>query len=393
MISDAEVERKAAELDVSPQNVERDYVHGWLLKHIFEHPILADRLVLKGGNGIRKGYLGGARYSKDLDFSCVTEFNELELYEYLQGVLRAASSSSGVQFSLDRTRIDEKRLNIPGVKATTARVYFKGFYAEENITLRTHLDIGELEKTYLPVQSRMLIHPYSDVSECIAQIRCQKLEEILASKLTTLLFRRKAQDLFDLIFSIFFDPNFSISRAEVIRTFLKKSIYDPEAREARDQLRALPLQLFQPLWTSLATPNSSRFTFETVLNRFAVLIDELFGLLTPEAGPGLSRQQHTVRSFSFGSAFNPNQRNIIIEAGRARQTIEATYHGIRRVIEPFKLEFKIRKNDNRGFEYFYGWDQTGGRTSPPGIKTFFSNELRDITATSLTFVPKYDVEF
>jgi hypothetical protein len=73
--------------------------------------------------------------------------------------------------------------------------------------------------------------------------------------------------------------------------------------------------------------------------------------------------------------------------------MEATYHGVRRVIEPYKLEFKIRKKDNQGFEYFYGWDQTGGRTSPPGMKSFFSNELRGVTPTNITFIPRYEVEF
>lgn len=61
MISDLEIAQKSAELDVSPQNVERDYVHGWLLKEIYSHPTLAGRLVLKGGNAIRKGYVIGAR--------------------------------------------------------------------------------------------------------------------------------------------------------------------------------------------------------------------------------------------------------------------------------------------------------------------------------------------
>jgi predicted nucleotidyltransferase component of viral defense system len=393
MISDAEIEQKAAELDVSPQNVERDYVHGWLLKHIYEHPALASQLVLKGGNGIRKGYLGGARYSKDLDFSSASAIDQRTFYENLQNVLIAASASSNVHFSLDRTRIDPRRLTIPGVQATEARIYFKGFYAEENITLRTHLDIGELEQTYLPVQSRSLIHPYSDAAQCGAHIRCHKLEEILASKLTTLLFRRKAQDLFDLIFSIFFNPAFNVSRAEVIRTFLKKSIFDPQARQAREQLLALPLHLFQPMWAALATPSASRFTFDSVVTRFSELIDDLFGLLTPEPTPGPRREGTIARSFSFGGAFNSTQRNTIIEAGRANYAIEATYHGVRRVIEPYKLEFKIRKKDNRGFEYFYGWDQTGGRTTPPGIKTFFSDELRDITLTTFKFSPRYPVEF
>jgi predicted nucleotidyltransferase component of viral defense system len=130
MIGNTEIEERARELDISPQDVERDYVHGWLLREIFRGA-LGDRLVLKGGNGIRKGYLVGARYSKDLDFSCDSEINDDDLHDQLQNVLVTASAGSGVKFLLDRTRIAEKRLNIAGVKATEARIYFKGFYAEE----------------------------------------------------------------------------------------------------------------------------------------------------------------------------------------------------------------------------------------------------------------------
>jgi predicted nucleotidyltransferase component of viral defense system len=314
MISDADIEDKARQLDVSPQDVERDYVHGWLLKEIYNAP-LGNRLVLKGGNGIRKGYINGARYSKDLDFSCVTELGEQELHDQLQNILVAAGTESGVEFSLDRTRIGEKRINIAGVKATEARVYFKGFYAQESITLRSHLDITELEQSYLPIQSRSLIHPYSDSSKCFAQIRCQKLEEILASKLTTLLFRRKAQDLFDLIFAIFFNPELQISRREVIGTFLKKSIFDPEARQAREQLLAVPIQLFSPLWMSLAIPNTSRLSFEVVPSRFNQLVQELFGLLSPQAPPsprGLYGRAAGARLLSTNRAFVPVSRSFLL---------------------------------------------------------------------------------
>jgi len=392
MIPDTEIDEKAKELDVSPQNVERDYVHGWLLREIYQSP-LGTRLALKGGNGIRKGYLVGGRYSKDLDFSCDAEIDEDILYRQLQAILAAASSGSGVEFCLDRTRIGEKRLPIAGVTSTEARIYFKGFYGDETITLRSHLDITELEKPYLPIQSRSLIHPYSDNALCVGQIRCQKLEEILASKLTSLLFRRKAQDLFDLIHSVFVDRTYNISRSEVIRTFLKKSIFDPEARQAREQLLAIPLQLFSPLWSSLATPSNSKIEFATVPNRFLDLIEQLFSLLAPPAVSTPASFRPVARSFSLGSFFNSDQRRLIIEAGRARTMIEATYHGVRRLIEPYKLEFKVRKKDNCGFEYFYGWDQTGGRTSAPGIKTFFSHELRDVLVTSLAFTPRFEVEF
>ncbi len=296
------------ELDVSPQNVERDYVHGWLLKEIYSHSTLASRLALKGGNAIRKGYLAGARYSKDLDFSCATEIDQDLLLDELDQVVRAAQIGSGVKFYVDRTRIADKKLNIPGVKAVEARIYFKGFYSEERVTLRSHLDINEFDRTYLPIQSRTLLHQYSDADACSGQIRCQKLEEILASKLTTLLFRHKAQDLFDLVHSVFFGNELSVSRAEVIRTFLRKSIYDPEARQARTQLMAVPFQVFKTLWPGLIAPRASRLAFEA-------LIEELFGMLEPEPTVALRAGRPLVRAFSFGGNFNPAARHTIIEAG------------------------------------------------------------------------------
>jgi predicted nucleotidyltransferase component of viral defense system len=395
MISDAEVEQKADELDVSPQNVERDYVHGWLLREIFAHRRLSNLLVLKGGNGIRKGYLPDARYSKDLDFSCEIALDEYQLHADLSEILEAAKAGSGVQFAMDRTRVAEKNLKIPGVQALEVRIYFKGFYAEESVTLRSHLDISEFEKPYLPIQTRPLLHSYSDQAACSGPIRCQKLEELLASKLTTLLFRRKAQDLFDLFYSIVFSRDFLVSRAEVVRTFLKKSIYDAEAQQARMQLLAVPLQLFRGLWDDLVTPKASRIAFDIVQGGFGSLIEELFGLLEPigarNVGGGI--RAPLTRGVGYGGSFVPVARQLIIEAGRSLTMIEAEYHGVRRLLEPYKLEYKVRKKDNRGFEYFWAYDRTGGRTSGPGIKSFFSDELRNISATNQSFVPRDQVMF
>ncbi|MDF0520184.1 nucleotidyl transferase AbiEii/AbiGii toxin family protein [Bradyrhizobium yuanmingense] len=117
--------------DISPQNVEREYVHGWLLREKFAHRRLSNLLVPKGGSGIRKGYLPGTRYSKDLDFSCENALNENQLHSDLSEILEAAKAGSGVQFAMDRTRVAEKNLKIPGVQALEVRIYFKGFYAEE----------------------------------------------------------------------------------------------------------------------------------------------------------------------------------------------------------------------------------------------------------------------
>ena len=151
--------------------------------------------------------------------------------------------------------------------------------------------------------------------------------------------------------------------------------------------------MFRSLWPELVAPRASRIAFESVQSRFFQLIDELFGMLEPEMTGPFALGRPAPRTFSFAGNFSPSTRHVIIESGRAFRMIEAEYHGIRRLIEPYKLEFKVRKKDNRGFEYFYGWDRTGGRSSPPGIKSFFSDELRAVTTTALQFVPRYPVEF
>jgi hypothetical protein len=49
-----------------------------------------------------------------------------------------------------------------GIDALEAHLYFRGFYGEENITLKAQLGIAQFDKIYLPVQQRQLLHPYSE---------------------------------------------------------------------------------------------------------------------------------------------------------------------------------------------------------------------------------------
>ena len=108
--------------------------------------------------------------------------------------------------------IREKDLPIPNTNALEARLYFKGFYGEENLSLRTQLDITQFDKIYLPIQTRALLHPYSDQAVCAVTIRCNKIEGILASKLTTLLHRCKPVDLFDLLYTTVLKNEYGVVR-------------------------------------------------------------------------------------------------------------------------------------------------------------------------------------
>lgn len=56
-------------------------------------------------------------------------------------------------------------------------------------------DVTEFDRLHLPVQTRRLIHPYSDAADCNAEVRVVKLEEALADKLSCLIQRRYSFDL------------------------------------------------------------------------------------------------------------------------------------------------------------------------------------------------------
>lgn len=275
MITDVEIEAKAEEFKLRPIDVQKDYVYGWLLKALFLRPVLATQLVLKGGNALRKGYLPDTRFSKDLDFSSRQEITQPVLERELREVCDFVTAQSGIHF-VDRMSVREKDLPIPEIEALEVRLYFKSFYGEENLSLKTQLDITQFDRIYLPVQNRPLLHPYSDGETCRAVIACHKLEEILASKLTTLLHRRHAADLFDLLYAIVFRDHFGVNRREVVTTFLKKSVFEKDPIAARDQLRAVSIPDFRDLWKSLVAPIASLFDFDFVAANFQGLINSLF---------------------------------------------------------------------------------------------------------------------
>jgi predicted nucleotidyltransferase component of viral defense system len=366
VITDREIEEKAREFSINPADVEKDYVYGWVLYALYTQSVLAQQLILKGGNGLRKAYLPNTRMSKDLDFSSEQSIDQTFLERELKQICEFVEHQTEVRFSMDRTVVKNKNLPI-GIDALEARLYFKGFYGEENITLKAQLDITQFDKIYLPVQTRPLLHPYSDSASCTVMIRCQKIEEILASKLTTLLHRRKAIDLFDLLYSIIFAADFPVERLQVINTFLKKSIFEPRPTVAKDQLLAVPLDDFRPLWSTVVAPVRSLFNFDYVVSNFRSLIEMLFGMvIRPAAVPaaaafGGGTRRITSRAalaYQSPSYFPWGVRNAIVAAGRSQTLVELVYDdGIRRLVEPYKIEYYVRKSDGVGLEYFWGYDR------------------------------------
>ena len=68
MISKPEILAHAKKLSLSPQVIEKDYVLGWVLAGIFNHPELRNSWVFKGGTCLKKAHFKTYRFSEDLDF-------------------------------------------------------------------------------------------------------------------------------------------------------------------------------------------------------------------------------------------------------------------------------------------------------------------------------------
>jgi len=379
MINKDEVEEMAEALDVHTSHVQRDYVHGWIASRLFAESNLADRLALKGGNSLRKGYFVSARYSRDLDFTTPTSISHDELHAELNKICESITLKSGIDFDLSRTSVGNRKSADKEKQISEARLYFNDFYGNESsLVLAVRLDVTQFDRIHLPVQSRQLIHPYSDADICSTPINCVKLEEILASKLRCLLQRRHIADLFDLVYGTIINPSIEINRSELLSTFFRITIFGSRPAIAKGLFLELAFDSLGALWERFITcPLSSRFDFSRAKDSFLMLIEQLM--------PGHAETE-------FDPIFFPAAlRNQILAAAESQTLLRLTYDGVERLIEPYELTYKIRK-DNVGREYFYAYDQTGGRNSGPSLKTFVSQKVQRLESTDISFEPRTTIE-
>ena len=380
MITRDEIEAKAAEFGLHPSNIERDYVFGWLLTGIYAQSTLKDALILKGGNCFRKAYFPHTRFSNDLDFSSTTTIYEDQLVAELNRICGFVQAEAGVTFETDRNWVREKANSDKDRRIFEGRLYFRDFYGNPHTTtIKVHLDVTEYDRIFLPVQDRFLIHPYSDGGQCNVPIKCHKLEELLASKLKCLLQRRHSFDLYDYVYSVFINRDIQVDRSEVLRTFLKKTIFEPSPGVAKGLLLDLPLEAFRAIWHKyVVCPTQSLFDFDTALGQFKENIEALFA--------GLHIDYYGQIAF-----FPSRLRNMIMEAASDLKLLNITYDGQHRLVEPYSLAFK-RRRDGFGQEYFYAFDTTGGRSSGPGLKTFLHPKIQALAIAEQSFEPRFPIE-
>ncbi|MCL5411060.1 MAG: nucleotidyl transferase AbiEii/AbiGii toxin family protein [Patescibacteria group bacterium] len=382
MIYKEEIEAKAKEFEIHEANVERDYVFGWLIFGIFTTSNLKDEIFLKGGNALRKGYFANTRYSSDLDFGIPGDINPEALLSELNKVCDFIQEKAGVVFVKENNTVKEKFLAseapIPGLKVYDARVYFKDFYGKsDHFNIKISMDITRFDKVILPIQEVDLIHPYSDTSEVKCRIRCMKLEEIIATKLKCLLQRQHAPDLFDYAYSIKLLGG-NLNKEEVVKTFVKKTIFGRNPHVLKNILHQTPLEYFRGCWDkTIVCSKNFLLGIEEAITLFLSDLENLFSIY-PDNG---------YTQFAY---FGPDLRVPIMKAGREQTLLKVRYKGADRIVEPYSLKYLQRK-DGTQREYLYVYNCSGGN-SAPGIRSFVVEGVQSIENTEDKFDPRNPIE-
>lgn len=392
MINKQDILDRAAEWQLRPEVVEKDYVLGWLLAAISSHPELPALWIFKGGTCIKKTYFETYRFSEDLDFTLVPEapYSEAAILEQLQAVARIAAELSGLELPNELIRV-LPRHNKAGQDTFQGRLYYRGPLQRTQNYASIIFDITNDEIVVAESVARTVFHPYSDGLPPDVAVQCYSLEELLAEKTRALYQRTRPRDLYDVVYLLENCVN-AIDLAEAQRIFGAKCESKGLPIPSSDELLVLVQQNeeLRADWANMLAhqlPNLPEI--EGTLVRFASLIGwiDKAEFVPAEASLGAavsaSAQETSIplSGIRYWGGGSPVER--IRFAGANRLLLEFDYHGKHRVVEPYSL----REARTTGNILLYAWELSSGH-----IKAFKIDEMMNVRTTEAAFSPRYRVE-
>lgn len=180
--------------------IEKDYVLGWVLAGISNHPELSSSWVFKGGTCLKKCYFETYRFSEDLDFTVINSEHQKKsfLITAFKEVADWVYEATGIQIPKETIRF-EIYTNPRGKISVQGRISYRGPLQPGGALPRIKLDLTDDEVLVLDSASRKVHHPYSDKPENDIQIQSYCFEELFAEKIRALAERLRPRDLYDVV--------------------------------------------------------------------------------------------------------------------------------------------------------------------------------------------------
>jgi predicted nucleotidyltransferase component of viral defense system len=391
MIGKQDVLDRAAEWQLRPEVVEKDYVLGWLLAALGTHEETARRWVFKGGTCIKKCFVETYRFSEDLDFTLRQDavYDDDGLRAVLREVARVAEGSSGIVFHADDLVL-RPRQNRLGEPTYEVRVGYRGPLAMPGQP-KVRLDLTRFEPIVLTPERRSIFHEYPDGPLPAGGVACYVFDELVAEKTRALRERTRPRDLYDVVLILenhAADLTLSRVREVLEHKCAAKSISMPTTAELVELARES--EELRSEWANMLGHQLPALPDLTaLLDRLPVVLGWLdVAVAVPPAprlplaslGRGPLPPLEAPRSGRYWGMGLP--LDVVRFAGANRLLVSFVYDGRLRLVEPYSL-----RRPATGNLLLYAWELASGH-----IKAFNVQKMHDVRVTERTFVPKYRVE-
>lgn len=184
MIGFGELRKLSVQWQVDLAAVEAAYATDWLVKGIYDHPVLSPALVLTGSAALRYAYSAAYPETAAPEFRRVLELDEDALRAALREAARTAGQASGLQFMLS------------DVERGAAKVEYVGPLGRRSAAQPKILLAIISGTTHLAPLRQPLVHPFGDA--CRATVSAIALEEFIAERAARLRASPRAHDVYDL---------------------------------------------------------------------------------------------------------------------------------------------------------------------------------------------------
>lgn len=407
MIPKNEVLSIAPERGLRPDVVEKDYVLGWLLMGIAEHPLLSN-WVFKGGTCLKKCFFETYRFSEDLDFT-VPEGMAYDEEAYRTALLECTekiAEETGIYFPQEVIEVKES-FNKAGQKTFLGKISYRGPLMPQTRDLpRIKIDLTQHELIAENPEKRSIRHFYTDAPQSPVSVLCYSVNEILAEKTRALYERQgRVRDLYDVV-NIVRNYGEQIELQKARETLRKKFEFKSlPAPSVESILETVDFDTLRANWGDqlghqLPVLPPAESYFEELRTK---ALRWIIAAPTVERLPSipLKAGEETIQRVSFPqlqqaelsrraprrltSAFG--KLDLIRYGARNRLCVEISYHGVVRLTEPYSLRMP-----RTGNLLLYVFEHLKASVPTQTTKAYKVEEIQGVRVTEKTFRPRYPVE-
>ena len=393
MIDQGEILEAANETGLTPYVIEKDYVIGWVLAGIYNHPDIRDAWVFKGGTCLKKCFFETYRFSEDLDFTLrdPAHLDEEFLSRVLAEVADWVYQNAGINVPAEELRV-EVYTNKAGITGGQARVYFRNpLQHTRNSPGRIKVDLTMHEVLVREPVHREVLHPYSDRPVEGIHALTYDFPEVFAEKTRALAERTRPRDLYDVI-NLYRRPEAQAARDDIRAVLAEKCAFKkinvPKLGDLlpfRDDVSATWVQMlnhqlpqllsFETFWDEL--PNFFSWLEVKLEIRATAPVGGREGevpIYASQALRGLPSVPSGVMGRIRFAAANRLLVDLDYETLGGRQST--------RLVEPYSLRQSLDGNI-----LFYAIRDDSGQ-----VRAYRVDHIRGATVTNRTFIPRHTIE-